>query len=866
MTEVAVTIDLQEEWLASSLGLRQVADLFPWQTSLLHAFPEPGCRRYALDIPTGLGKTSVMAIWLVARALGKPVPRRLVYVVDRRTVVDQATTAAEELRDWVERHHEVKERLGLGARPLPISTLRGQHLDNREWLEDPSIPAIIIGTVDMVGSRLLFEGYRTSRKMRPYHAGLLGVDVLLTLDEAHLVPPFERLLETIATNAQGFGPTDRVPPFVLMSLSATGAPAQARTYRLTDADRNHPVVRRRLDAPKHLRFNPLEDPKLLTERLAERAWALATGKEESSRVLVYCTRREVAQRVHTALLKQTRQALLLVGARRQYERQQAAKDLADLGFLAGSNVTLDGPAFLVATSAGEVGVDLDADHMVSDLVPWERMVQRFGRVNRRGDGAAILEVMRVLEVSPAEDIPKDSVAETNQERYLAPFRHLPHRDAGIDVSPGALLALRERQDVQEELSRACTSVPLHPELTRAHVEAWAMTSLPEHTGRPRIQPWLRGWESADPPQCAVAWRQLLPVPPTGEPDKELVHAFFEAAPVHSLEILETEAFRVAEWLTQRAQTLQKEGLEESRVVALILGSTGALQHHWTVARLQGADKRTREMLVSQLAQGTLVVDAQVGGLASGLLDRGHSEAAPDVHAHSGNRVRLEQGSAPEPGWTETHRLVVEADENGDPVRTLVVEERGEAATASENARSIAARSQLLEEHQSWVEVRARELAEAVAPNLAHVFALAARLHDEGKRARRWQLAFRAPADGAYAKTRGPLNVHLLGGYRHEFGSLVIAASHEAVARLSEEDRDLLLHLIAAHHGFARPLIAAEGCEDAPPSALALRRRDVAERFVRLQERWGPWGLAWLEALLRAADQHASRVNDEEGRR
>jgi hypothetical protein len=50
-----------------------------------------------------LGKTSVMAIWLVARALAgedalKAIPRRLAYIVDRRAVVDQATEEAEKLR------------------------------------------------------------------------------------------------------------------------------------------------------------------------------------------------------------------------------------------------------------------------------------------------------------------------------------------------------------------------------------------------------------------------------------------------------------------------------------------------------------------------------------------------------------------------------------------------------------------------------------------------------------------------------------------------------------------------------------------------------------------------------------------------
>src|SRR5690606_7977008 len=113
----------------------------------------------------------------------------------------------------------------------------------------------------------------------------------------------------------------------------------------------------------------------------------------------------------------------------------------------------------------------------------------------------------------------------------------------------------------------------------------------------------------------------------------------------------------------------------------------------------------------------------------------------------------------------------------------------------------------------------------------------------------------------YAKTRGPVNVRLLDGYRHEFGSLPHAERDPELLALSEEDRDLVLHLIASHHGFARPSISTKGCEDAPPSLLEERARQVALRFLRVQGRLGPWGLAWWEALLRAADQQASREND-----
>ncbi len=106
---------------------------FEWQKRLFHDYFARDRIPAALDIPTGLGKTSVMAIWYLALKARAVVPRRLVYVVDRRAVVDQATTVADEIREKSE------------GSELSVSTLRGQHVDNREWLADPAASAIVVG-------------------------------------------------------------------------------------------------------------------------------------------------------------------------------------------------------------------------------------------------------------------------------------------------------------------------------------------------------------------------------------------------------------------------------------------------------------------------------------------------------------------------------------------------------------------------------------------------------------------------------------------------------------------------------------------------------------------------------------------------
>jgi CRISPR-associated endonuclease/helicase Cas3 len=74
------------------------------------------------------------------------------------------------------------------------------------------------------------------------------------------------------------------------------------------------------------------------------------------------------------------------------------------------------------------------------------------------------------------------------------------------------------------------------------------------------------------------------------------------------------------------------------------------------------------------------------------------------------------------------------------------------------------------------------------------------------------------------------------------------------------EADLILHLIAAHHGRARPHFETDAwdVERHTTAQNAQAAQEVMRRFARLQERFGRWGLAWFESLLRCADALASR--------
>ena len=174
--------------------------------------------------------------------------------------------------------------------------------------------------------------------------------------------------------------------------------------------------------------------------------------------------------------------------------------------------------------------------------------------------------------------------------------------------------------------------------------------------------------------------------------------------------------------------------------------------------------------------------------------------------------------------------------------------------------------------------------------------MAAALHDWGKADWRFQAllrsssVFAAMASGVVLAKSGSITSSLAGrrearkraklpdGFRHEMLSLQMAESAVGQSVLPKDEilRALTLHLISTHHGYARPFAPVVEDDIPPDASLPMQDKEVlvtsaerlahpthaldsgiAERFWRLIRRHGWWGLAFLETVLRLADQNAS---------
>jgi CRISPR-associated endonuclease/helicase Cas3 len=241
------------------------------------------------------------------------------------------------------------------------------------------------------------------------------------------------------------------------------------------------------------------------------------------------------------------------------------------------------------------------------------------------------------------------------------------------------------------------------------------------------------------------------------------------------------------------------------------------------------------------------------------------------------------------------RIVVH---DGGSLTVIARKPTRETVSTEDDGASFTEREVSLAEHSEdvwrWADGFAHRLglSEAVRADLV----LAAWLHDAGKadpRFQKWLVggsAVRLEMPGALLLAKSGQSLRdrrasqqarqLAGypdGYRHELLSVAMLANNEALLA-SAYDRELVLHLVGAHHGWCRPFapFVDHPEEIAVPVAMThgpgersvklsagtrhqLARLDsgITDRFWNLTGRYGWWGLAWLETILRLADHRAS---------
>lgn len=880
---------------------------FPWQQKLFGEFCDSRFRK-TCPVPTGLGKTSTIAIWLIALAhhIHKGVlagfPRRLVYVVNRRTVVDQATLEAKAMREALMINPEL---LGISTAlqslqcrgvdvPLAISTIRGQFADNGEWRDDPARPAVVIGTVDMIGSRLLFSGYGCGFKSRPLHAGFLGQDTLLVHDEAHLEPAFQNLIAAIKSEQQHCREFGR---FHVMELTATSRSSSNSDDPLfTNADREDKEARNRIEAKKCIVWHPVDDEKKVADKIADLAKA---HKDSRQAILVFIRELKNVEQVVATLRKADLSVETLTGTLRGQERDDLAKNNAVFArFMPKPETTpREGTVYLICTSAGEVGVNISADHLVCDLTPFDSMTQRFGRVNRFGRGDARIDIVpRNFDKKPGketdesegveaettasnqDDAAQDAVSKKKGDKPLTPYekacvqtlslmQRLSKREDGcLDASPVALGGLPP-----EERQAAFTPPPIIPSVSDILFDAWAMTSVRQKLpGRPPVVDWLHGIAEWEPAETYVAWREEV-----GLITPELAHKY---PPEDLLEDYQLKPHELLRDRTTRVFShLEKIATRHPDIFAWVVDPDGTVKV-LSLSDLVAKNKQNKP--VEDLSDCTVLLPPMAGGLKNGLLDGDslfdETSSTPYDIADQWLDDKSKQrrcrvwDAQPIPDGMRLARTIdiwtgVEDEPEEETTKRRYWYWCVRPRSADDDGSLTAPAKQEFPQHLQTAEKFASQLVGKLGLNgpEAHAVMLAARWHDLGKNRAIWQ---RSIGNHDYpalvlAKSGPGMRPIDITRFRHEFGSLGEVSVLPEFLELPTDEQELVLHFIATHHGRARPHFPAEEAFD--PKATEQKSENLAHeiprRFARLQRKYGRWGLAYLESLVRAADVMASQA-------
>lgn len=868
---------------------------FSWQSRLALQVIESDANSPAwpdiLALPTSSGKTGTLHIALYALAARKDAHRRICYVVDRRVVVDSGYQAMLQLRDRVRSHSysalavwaaAVRRNCSLpeGSDPFEAVMLRGGLGEPLARLKSPVTPTVMCSTIDQLGSRLLFRGYGSSPRSWPIAAGLLAQDTLWLLDEAHISTPFAETLSRV----QAITATSPIcKPMRVVELSATPRPSAKTVFTLGVPDER---LRPRLEASKPTTFIGVSTEKeLVTEIVAAAKREISGGRR---RIGIIVNRIRTARQVFNSLEKTAKlSSVLLIGPIRGHERKALYASPVVSALFANAKRP-ETPTVAICTQTVEVGADLDFESLIVQSAPIDVLEQRFGRLDRLGTvsllghGAARGTIVHLAseKVDPVYAEPLKAIAQYLQELDT------------LDFGVGALA--QHRSAITPEMS----SIIQHAEpLVIPHVERLAQTvEAPYDT--PDTSAFLHG--HASDPDVALCWREAL-----REGQESEWKAQVEAALPCQGEVLSVPLYAARAWLTGTiveqadvsippppADEVRRDRPNERRAVILRAGSRqGEVRdHHF----LRAGD--------------TVVIPASYGGCDRYGWDPTGKDDVTDLseiaYYKVGRRARLKINVTllDQDDPDEVCRLEL-AGVDGEGRRAIaqeLIRHLDDAAATSVNgstwlswrarlleddrvpdATSILHREITLADHSAHVRDRAREFALACGINeFATILETAGWLHDIGKAdlVMQQMLCRGVVADQVLAKgKRGRLTseqrlLQLPKGYRHEAISVSMIDDDGGL------DRDLLKHLVGAHHGYGRPWFPPADDHGARPveveldgkifsgtSAPTLGRLDSGwlDQFTRLNRRYGYWGLAYLEAILRLADHRCSQ-DEEEG--
>ena len=355
-----------DEFFGTATGF----DPYAYQRELASAEVLPS----VLEIPTGAGKTQALILaWLFARRTRSGVPRRLVYALPMRSLVEQTYRVAIALR----------ERLGLDGNALPVRLLMGGEAA-ADWRERPEAEQIVIGTIDMLLSRALNRGYGESRFQWPVSFGLLNADCRWVFDEVQLMGPAR------VTSAQLDGLRGKLGTAGVCETIWSSATIDLDGLRTVD----RPEVGWRLALPAADLAGPLG------ERLRARKLVQRVDLSAATPVGVPAA---IARAVSDAHLAGTRTIVVLNTVERAIETFLALRKLGGSWGLellhsrfraperaARLAAALDpqlpaGGRIVVSTQVIEAGVDVSSALLASETAPFSSLVQRLGRCNRSAE-------------------------------------------------------------------------------------------------------------------------------------------------------------------------------------------------------------------------------------------------------------------------------------------------------------------------------------------------------------------------------------------------------------------------------------------------------------------------------------------------